>query len=105
MPLILVTGKRGELIGEVSGERLRAVPASAAMQHLLILYDVMDRHHAVEEDQDLFSVLADMRRFRMRVMPVVGVDGGIVGAIRLDDIMGAYAREIMTRKELVAEDD
>jgi CIC family chloride channel protein len=105
VPLILVTGKRGELIGEVSGERLRAVPASAAMQHLLILYDVMDRHHAVEEDQDLFSVLADMRRFRMRVMPVVGVDDGIVGAIRLEDVMGAYAKEIMTRKELVAEDD
>ena len=103
--MILVTGRRGELIGQVSGERLRSVPGSAAMQHLLILFDVMDRYRAVEEDQDLFSVLADMRRFRMRVMPVVGVDGGIVGAIRLDDIMGAYAREIMTRKELVAEDD
>lgn len=105
VPMILVTGKRGDLIGQISGERLRAVPGTAAMQHLLILYDIMDRYRAVEEDQDLFSVLADLRRFQLRVLPVVGPDQSIRGCVRLDDVMDAYAHEVISRKKSVAEDE
>jgi CBS domain-containing protein len=56
----------------------------------------------VRESEGLFEALRYMRDKGVRRMPVVGPDGGLVGILTLDDILGLLAEEMTELAKLVS---
>jgi len=103
--MILVSDKRGRLVGYLPGDTLRAIPEKGAMANLVILFDIMERYHPVRSDTDLFHALRQLRRYHQKALPVEGPDGRPLGCILADDIMDAYANEVFRKSEMGKEDD
>lgn len=58
--------------------------------------DVMKREPIVaEEDSSVSAALRQMREIGVRRLPVVGVMGQLVGVLSLDDVLDAFAEQLM----------
>lgn len=96
--IILVTGRKGDILGFVSSDMLRAIPQTGAMPSLIILYDIMEKFRPVYLDDDLFQALRTARRMHLRILPVMDRNRDeVTGCIEVDDIMDAYAREVAAK--------
>jgi len=95
--IVLVSDKRGKVIGHVPGETLRGIPEATAMASLIILFDIMEKYRPIRLDDDLFSTLGQLRRYHQKVLPVVDEQDEPVGCIHTDDIMDAYAEEVFEK--------
>ena len=103
--MVLISDKRGRLIGYLPGDTLRSIPEGGAMASLVILFDIMERYHPVRSDTDLFHALRQLRRYHQKALPVEGLDGRPAGCILADDIMDAYTDEVFRKSEMNKDDD
>lgn len=79
------------------------VVAAGVNPEALTVADIMSPELAtVQEGEGVFEALCHMRARGVRRMPVVDCDGGLVGIITLDDLLGLLAEEMVELAKLVS---
>ena len=79
------------------------VVAAGVNPEALKVGDIMGSEVAtVRESEGLFEAMRYMRDMGVRRMPVVDRDGGLVGILTLDDLLGLLAEEMTELAKLVS---
>ncbi len=93
--LVLVEEREGKRVpvGIVTDRDLvvEVMAPGLAPDELAVRDIVVDSPFLVREEDSLFDVLEMMRRRRVRRVPVIDTDGGLVGIIAVDDLIGLLA--------------
>jgi CIC family chloride channel protein len=87
-----VLGPDGEIIGLVTSATLHLAVMGAPSDHPANIGDLMTDGYAVESAMDLHEALTAFLESGATQLPVLGPDGGIIGMLRLHDIMAQYDR-------------
>jgi CBS-domain-containing membrane protein len=79
------------------------VVAAGVNPEALTVADIMGPELAtVQESEGVYEALYYMRSKGVRRMPVVGREGGLVGIVALDDLLGLLAEEMTELAKLVS---
>lgn len=93
--VVLVEERKGKRVpvGIVTDRDLvvEVMAPGLAPEELAVRDIVVDSPFLVREEDSLFDVLEMMRGRRVRRVPVVDADGGLVGIIAVDDLIGLLA--------------
>ena len=79
-----------------------AVVAAERDPHAFRVGDVMSRDVLTAREQDsIVAVLAQMRRRRVRRVPVTGAQGELIGLLAIDDILAVVAEQMRALADAV----
>lgn len=102
--LVVVEGRSGAVwpVGIVTDRDIAVALSARAGSDPMCVADVMSRNLIVaSEHDDFFDGLTKMRRFGIRRLPVVALDGSLRGIITLDDVLDVLSAKLREAASVV----
>ncbi|MCT4536347.1 chloride channel protein [Halodesulfovibrio sp.] len=95
-PYLHLVDKKGELSGIISFRDLRSVLAEEYLENLLIAKDIATTCiETVKSDDAVLDALHRMAEFSISQLPVVNVEGKLIGTLREQDVLAAYDQSVV----------
>ncbi|MEO7425939.1 MAG: chloride channel protein [Fibrobacteria bacterium] len=87
-----VVGDNGDLVGLVSSASLHLAAVEASAENLILVRDLMTEEFILRLSMDLHQAMSVFLKSGVSQLPVLGLDGNVLGMLRLHDIMAEYDR-------------